>query len=70
MINPSEDSGIATIPAARPSTFTPVSYVQAGGLLGRPLDAVDTGSATNPASIANTFDNLNIVPVTVDPGSA
>lgn len=60
------DTGVASIPAARPSVFTPAALV-VGQLLDRPPVATDSGQATAAAPLANTFDPA---PTTViaDPG--
>lgn len=50
------DTGVATTPAVRPSTFTPVGLVN-GTLLNRPTGSTDTGVAMTPAPVVNTFDD-------------
>lgn len=62
------DTGVAVVPAPRPSVFTPAFLVGTAGLVSRPNDTIDGGTNTNTAPVANTFDNLSALPVTASPG--
>lgn len=61
------DTGVATVPALRPSTFSPPGFVS-GYLINRPLDINDYGTSTNPAPFFNDVDDVTNWPVVASPG--
>lgn len=61
------DTGVAALPAARPSTFSPSAFIN-GVFINRPLDIVDYATATNPAPIFNNVDDVTNWPVVASPG--
>lgn len=70
------DTGVAALPAARPSVFSPpqnpatvaVNQYANGPTLNRPFDTGDTGTATNPAPTFNNFDPQPYIPDVASPG--